>query len=543
MNLFDLFVRVGIDDQASKQVAALSQNLGAGLKKAAAIGTAAVGTAAAGYVALTKKAIDAYAEYEQLVGGVETLFGAGGKTIEEYAKEQGRNVSLVRVEYARMMEAKRTVLENAFKGYETAGASANKYLQIVTSFSASLKQSLGGDVVAAANLADQALRDISDNSNKFGTDISSIQQAYLSFSRQQFQLLDNLKLGYGGTREEMRRLISDAAALDDSIDANSLSFANIVRAINVVQTELGITGTTSKEAATTITGSTNAAKAAWSNLVAGLADDEADIDALVKNFADSVVTVGKNLIPRVARVGESVIGLIKNYGNVAINQVKANAPGWWDKVQNYMEDNLPDDIKAGEKYASNFINSAAEWIGNGKAIGEAMKFASNLGNAIISGDNSIEDASKNFVLSFVDGMIVSVSNEDVQERFGVFLGNLVKRMYKMSNIEEITNMINSLLDMTSGEYDEQFGQNAVKNNKGLFSGIKSFGKGFSSVFKTKQAEIDVPEPEVVVHEHNINMSVESTGDSDIDDIVEEAAGRAASYIQERLDQRKAVVYG
>ena len=185
MNLFELFIKIGVDDQASKNLSTLSSKLGSGLKTAAKIGTAAVGAAAAGIAALTKSAVENYAEYEQLVGGVETLFKQSADTVKGYA-------------------------ENAYK---TAGMSANEYMETVTSFSASLLQSLDGDTAAAAEKANLAITDMSDNANKMGTDMERIQNAYQGFSKQNYTMLDNLKLGYGGTKEEMQRLLDDAEKL------------------------------------------------------------------------------------------------------------------------------------------------------------------------------------------------------------------------------------------------------------------------------------------------------------------------------------------
>ena len=278
MNLFELFVKIGVDDQASNKLSDLSSKLGNGLKTAAKIGTAAVGAAATGIAALTTAAVNNYAEYEQLVGGVETLFKTSSDKVLEYA-------------------------ENAYK---TAGLSANEYMDTVTSFSASLLQSLGGDTEAATEYANLAITDMADNANKMGSSIDTIQTAYAGFAKQNYTLLDNLKIGYGGTKEEMQRLIADAAELSDTVDAQSMSFDNIVEAIHVVQTEMGITGTTAKEAASTISGSIASMKSAWSNLVTGIADENAEFGTLVNNFVESASTVLDNILPRIE---ESLYGV------------------------------------------------------------------------------------------------------------------------------------------------------------------------------------------------------------------------------------------
>ena len=271
MNLFDLFVRIGVKDEASDYISGLAGKLGSGISAAASVATAAVGVAVSGIAALTAGAIKNYAEYEQLVGGVDTLFKESSQRVQEYAA-------------------------NAFK---TAGVSANTYMSTVTSFSASLLQSLGGDTQAAADLANQALTDMSDNANKMGSDMQLIINTYQSLARGNYAMLDNLKLGFGGTKAEMERLIATAAELDSSVKANDMSFGNLVQAIHVVQTEMGITGTTALEAATTIQGSVNAMKAAWQNLLTGIADENANFEQLVSNFVDTVGIAADNILPRI----------------------------------------------------------------------------------------------------------------------------------------------------------------------------------------------------------------------------------------------------
>lgn len=243
-----------------------------------------------------KQAVAGYAEYEQLSGGIETLFGAGGKSIEEYAGSMKKPVTAIAEEYKNLMTAQDTVLKNASQAYKTAGMSANEYMENVTSFSASLISSLDGDTVAAAQAADQAIIDMSDNANKMGTDITSIQNAYQGFAKQNYTMLDNLKLGYGGTKEEMERLLADASELS-GVEYNIDNLNDVYEAIHVVQTEMGITGTTAEEAAQTIEGSANAMKASWGNLVTGLADENADLDGLINNFIDSLLTYAGNIMP------------------------------------------------------------------------------------------------------------------------------------------------------------------------------------------------------------------------------------------------------
>ena len=320
MNLFELFVKIGVDDQASSNISKITQGLGNGLKTAAKIGTAAVGAAATGIVALTKSAVENYAEYEQLVGGVETLFGTSADKVQEYASN----------------------------AYKTAGLSANEYMETVTSFSASLLQSLGGDTEAAAEYADRAVTDMSDNANKMGTSMEMIQNAYQGFAKQNYTMLDNLKLGYGGTKTEMERLIKDAASLKDvqaelgvTVDANSLSFGNIVNAISVMQSKMGIAGTTAEEANKTISGSINAMKGAWSNLITGIADENANFEELVNNFVETLVGdengeggVVNNILPRVEVALEGAGKLVEALIPVIIDKVPTIINEWLPKILN-----------------------------------------------------------------------------------------------------------------------------------------------------------------------------------------------------------------
>ena len=260
-------------DQASKKSSGFASTLKKGLATAAKVGAAAIGAAATGIAALTKASIDQYAEYEQLVGGVDTLFGTAASKVKEYAEQ----------------------------AFQSAGMSANEYMTTVTSFSASLLQSLGGDTEKAAQKADQAIRDMSDNANKMGTSMEMIQNAYQGFAKQNYTMLDNLKLGYGGTQKEMQRLLKDAEKLS-GIKYDISSYADIVDAIHVVQTEMGITGTTAKEASSTISGSVGMMKAAWKNFMTGLADETADHGQLMENLVSSVETVGQNIIPVIQRL-------------------------------------------------------------------------------------------------------------------------------------------------------------------------------------------------------------------------------------------------
>lgn len=257
-----------------------------------------IATSVTAIAALGTSAIKNYAEYEQLIGGVETLFGAGGMSLEDYAISVGKTTDEVYGDYKSLINAQDTVLKNSNKAWKTAGMSANEYMGTVTGFSASLIQSLGGDTLEASKMADMAVIDMADNANKMGTNMEDIQNAYQGFAKQNYTMLDNLKLGYGGTKEEMERLLKDAEAITGK-KYNLNNFADIVEAIHVIQTEMGIAGTTAEEASKTIQGSALAMKAAWFNFIVGMANEDADFDQLLGDLVESVKTFANNLIPRI----------------------------------------------------------------------------------------------------------------------------------------------------------------------------------------------------------------------------------------------------
>lgn len=269
--------------------------LGGALKSIGKLGAAATGAAATGVGFLAKSAVESFAEYEQLVGGVETLFKDSSNEVMKYA-------------------------ENAYK---TAGMSSNEYMDTVTGFSASLLQGLKGDTAAAAKYADIAITDMSDNANKMGTDIGLIKTAYQGFAKQNYTMLDNLKLGYGGTKQEMERLLKDAEKLPQAMGKkfDISNYQDIIQAIHVVQENTGIAGTTQREAAETISGSLGMLKGAWSNLVTGLADDTQDFGKLLNNVIESIKAVAKNLLPTIKVALSGVVQLIKEVAPLIIAEI------------------------------------------------------------------------------------------------------------------------------------------------------------------------------------------------------------------------------
>ena len=292
-------------EKTSSKMGSVFGNIGKFALKAAKVAVVATTAIATGIAGITAKAVSEYADYEQLVGGVETLFKDSSDKVVEYANN----------------------------AYKTAGLSANDYMDTVTSFSASLLQGLEGDTAQAAEVANTAIVDMADNANKMGTDMASIQNAYQGFAKQNYTMLDNLKLGYGGTASEMARLINDSGVLGDTMtvtadNVNSVSFDKMIEAIHTVQVEMGISGltaeqaaeavkngtmtqeealaamgTTAKEAATTIQGSIGMMKSAWTNLLTGMADPSQDMGVLINNLVDSVVAVADNLDSRYTAEG------------------------------------------------------------------------------------------------------------------------------------------------------------------------------------------------------------------------------------------------
>lgn len=341
---------------------------------------------ASGIKSLISGAIEGYGEYEQLVGGVETLFGSSADT----------------------------VIKNAENAYKTAGLSANAYMETVTSFSASLLQSMGNDTEAAAKKADQALTDMSDNANKMGTDMQSIQNAYQGFAKQNYTMLDNLKLGYGGTKEEMQRLIDDANALNAAqgnyTNYSIESYADIVDAIHTVQTEMGITGTTALEASTTVEGSINSMKAAYQNFVTSLGDQNADIGALTEELIQTAGTVAENVLPVIENVVKNIAETVKKQG-----------PDMITKFVAYATEKLPEVLKLGIQLIVSLVKGLAQ------NLPELLRGTLALVDAIISAflDSlpDIIEVGKDIVRGLWEGIKAMASW--IGEKISGFVGGLV----------------------------------------------------------------------------------------------------------------------
>ena len=380
-------------------------------------GLAVAGAAAATAVtALVSKSVGAFADYEQLTGGVETLFGAGGRSVEEYAQSVGKSVSDIQGKYDSLMSAQNVVLENANKAYMTAGMSANEYMDTVTGFSASLISSLGGDTNKAADYANSALVDMSDNANKMGTDMESIKNAYQGFAKQNYTMLDNLKLGYGGTQEEMKRLLSDAEKLTGQRYDIS-SFADITQAIHAIQTQMDITGTTAKEASTTISGSWGSLKAAFQNVLVGLTTGGDMFDQSLDALINTAVTFGQNIIPAIkgalSGVGYLIEGLAPVIGETIPPLINDLAPTLANSAVSLISslvNGLTQNATQFSECLSNMIIVAVAGISTvvPQLLDAASKIVSNLMQGLTNSMPQIVNGAVTLVEGLVNGLVNNI---------------------------------------------------------------------------------------------------------------------------------------
>lgn len=357
-------VKIDGDDSGFKK--ALS---GIGKTASAAVKgiTVGLGAAVTALGALSAASVKAYSEYEQLVGGVDTLFKTSSQTVQKYANQ----------------------------AYKTAGLSANAYMETVTSFSASLLQSLGGDTAKAAEYGNQAVIDMSDNANKMGTSIELIQNAYQGFAKQNFTMLDNLKLGYGGTKTEMERLLADAkkvkAANGEMVNYSIDSFADMVEAIHVIQENMDIAGTTAKEASTTIQGAWGMLKASWENLMTGLADPAQDLNALIQNVIDSATTLASNLMLVIDTVLASLPAMISELGTKILQE-----------LPNLVNMVLPELANTASQLVNALVTSISK---NSSLIAESsVAIITALADTLIKNVPTILQCGKNLFVEFVKGI-------------------------------------------------------------------------------------------------------------------------------------------
>lgn len=487
MDVFDLCAKISLDkseyekglNDAKKstggflgvfgKVGTVASAVGKGIfdvtERVVKVSAAATTAGAAAVSALTTLAVNSYANYEQLVGGVETLYKDSADKVQEYAAI----------------------------AYKTAGLSANDYMETATSFAAALVSSLAGDTDAAAELANTAVSDMSDNANKFGTDIESLQTAYNGFAKGQFQLLDNLKLGYGGTKQEMQRLLDDANKLNAAQGKYTKytidNYADIVQAVHDIQTEMDITGTTAREASSTIQGSTSAAKAAWSNLVTGVADDNADFILLVNDFVDSVGTAAQNILPRIEIALDGAAKLIEHL----VPPIMAKLPALIETV-------LP-------KLARSAVNIVQKLVSEikanaGKLIDSAVQIITVLGNGIYQMLPTVAQSALQIILTMVSKLnenlpqmldtagrmliafVQGISNHlpDIVKAAGSIIGTLLT--YFVNHLPEI---VNGALKMGGAIVD-----GIMQGISAAWDGLVSWFNGiFNSLFGNRSVNVNV----------------------------------------------------
>lgn len=436
---------------------------------------------------ITKAAVNSTAALEQNVGGIETLFGTGGKNLQEYAASVGKTQLQAFAEYQKLNDAQERMLENASKAYKTAGLSANEYMTTVTSFSASLIQSLGGDTAKAAIYADKAVIDMADNANKMGTDISMIQSAYQGFARQNYTMLDNLKLGYGGTKSEMERLIADAEKLDSSFKATRdedgklvMSFSDITQAIHIVQNEMGITGTTAKEASSTIEGSVNSAKAAYDNFLNGTGSAEEFADAIITaatNIGDNLATITERFateLPElVLRLGEALPGLVEKVGPPVFQAVK----GIISSLLKLLLDNLPAMVESGIEMLTSLLDGFAQSGDAGQILATVLLVIRTIANAIIKNLPTILSAGVSILMQLLTGIAQSIP----------LLLNMIGEL--------ILNLFNSFI---SADW-KSIGHNIVEGVKNGISGlwgslVESVEQGVKNLWESAKRALGIASP-------------------------------------------------
>ncbi len=487
MDVFDLCAKISLDkseyekglNDAKKstggflgvfgKVGTVASAVGKGIfdvtERVVQVSAAATTAGAAAVSALTTLAVNSYANYEQLVGGVETLYKSSADTVQKYAAI----------------------------AYKTAGMSANDYMETATSFAAALVSSLGGDTAAAAELANTAVSDMSDNVNKFGSDAESVKAAYNGFAKGQFQLLDNLKLGYGGTKQEMQRLLDDANKLNAAQGKYTKytidNYADIVQAVHVIQTEMDITGTTAREASTTIQGSTSAAKAAWSNLVTGVADDNADFVLLVNDFVDSVGTAAQNILPRIEIALDGAAKLIEHL----VPPIMAKLPALIETV-------LPKLARSAVRIVQKLVSEIR--ANAGKLIDSAVQIITVLGNGIYQmlptvAQSALQiiltmvsklnenlpqmlDTAGRMLIAFVQG--ISEHLPDIVKAAGSIIGTLLT--YFVNHLPEI---VNGALEMGGAIVD-----GIMQGISAAWDGLVSWFNGiFNSLFGNRSVNVNV----------------------------------------------------
>lgn len=465
-----------------------------GIKSLAKAGTVAVAALGTAVTAVGYKAIKAYGDYEQLVGGVQTLF----------------------------KESADDVVKNAAQAFKTAQMSANVYMDTVTSFSASLLQSVGGDTQKAMKMADQAVIDMADNANKMGTEMQRIQDAYQGFAKQNFTMLDNLKLGYGGTKGEMERLLADAerikAANGEMVSYSIDNFGDMTEAIHVIQTEMGITGTSAEEASQTIQGSINMLKGAWENLLTGLTDPSQDIDKLIDDVYNSLVIAAKNLKPRIEQllggIGTVITKLapplVEAIGELIPQLLPTVIEGTGELVKSIfttINENLPELKETGKQAAFAMYNgmtdcaplfadaalkilqNLSEGLGQNVSllIPEAVKIISKIVKYLNDNSELIQQAAADLIVALADGIAAALPR--IVEKIPAWIAMMAKNFYtgmvamRNAGIQAVVNLAIGIVSAFEAYYSKMFeiGKNIVL---GIWNGISGTAGWFVGKIKT-----------------------------------------------------------
>ena len=451
---------------------------GLGEKTGQSIGAQLVGTikkvlAAAGIGKIISESINMGGALQQSIGGIETLFGAGGRSVEEYAQSVGKSVDAVKDEYASLMQSQQTVMDNAAQAYKTVGLSANDYMEQTTSFAASLLSSVSKDTDAAAQLANMAMVDMADNANKMGTDMQDIQNAYQGFAKQNYTMLDNLKLGYGGTQAEMQRLLNDASKLS-GVKYDLGNLADMYSAIHGIQQEMDITGTTAREAATTLTGSFAAMKAAAQNVLADWSTG-ADLTAPLQALTDTAQTylVG-NLLPMIGNVLQGIpqviYGLVPEVVQTGTELLGSLAQGFTQGIPDFLANALPQLLS----FTENLRENAGEFVNAG------LDMITQLANGLIAG---LPD-----LIAYVPDIIINVCgviNDNIPKILGEGVSIIVQLIVGIvqavpSLLANWKKILQAVLSVISAINWLNIGKTLLTN---IASGVKSMGSSLLTAFK------------------------------------------------------------
>lgn len=451
---------------------------GLGEKTGQSIGAQLVSTikkvvAAAGIGKIISESINMGGALQQSLGGIETLFGAGGRSVEEYAQSVGKSVDAVKDEYASLMKSQQTVMDNAAQAYKTVGLSANDYMEQTTSFAASLLSSVSNDTQAAADLANMAMVDMADNANKMGTDMQDIQNAYQGLAKQNYTMIDNLKLGYGGTQAEMQRLLNDASKLS-GVKYDLGNLADMYSAIHVIQQEMDITGTTAREAATTLTGSFAAMKAAAQNVL-GNWSTGADLTAPLQALTDTAQTylVG-NLLPMIGNVLQGIpqviYGLVPEVVQTGTELLGSLAQGFTQGIPDFLANALPQLLS----FTENLRENAGEFVNAG------LDMITQLANGLIAG---LPD-----LIAYVPDIIINICgviNDNMPKILGEGVSIIVQLIAGIvqavpSLLANWKKILQAVLSVISAINWLNIGKTLLTN---IASGVKSMGSSLLNAFK------------------------------------------------------------